>query len=267
MILYDGYINLWRKSLEGGLLKNHKAWAFWTWCLMKASYKIHKQIIGFQEIELMPGQFIFGRKKASIELSMSERSIRTCLNFLINSKNLTIKTTNKFSIITICNWNSYQDIKSITDQQPTNNRPTTDQQLTTNNKGNKGNKGNKEKKVNKEKKRLFGTSVFLTDEEYQKLETKFGKLITDDWIERMNLYAGQKPEKFKEYASHYMTILNWAKMKEDRKGGNNGQKSTGRSNEKYTKRGGHAPTRDLGDIFREQDRIVAEKQAADKHLE
>lgn len=124
-----GYVRLWRKSLDAGWLRNHKMWTVWTWCLLKASHQEYKQIVGCQEITLQPGQFIFGRKKAAKELGLSEQEIRTIIVFLINSGNLTIKSTNKFSIITIVNWHIYQGI--INDDQPSD-QPTTNHQLTTN---------------------------------------------------------------------------------------------------------------------------------------
>ncbi len=114
----QGYIRLWRKSLDSGLIRNHNVWIFWTWCLLKANYKPnHKQVVGFQEVILQPGDFIFGREKAAEETGLSEQNIRTCLTFLKKSKNLTIKTTNKFSIISIINWGSYQQDNNTSNQQ------------------------------------------------------------------------------------------------------------------------------------------------------
>lgn len=125
-----GYIKLWRKTLDSDMLKNHELWAFWCWCLMRATHKPRCATIGFQEIPLEPGQFIFGRKSAAIELKLTERKIRTCLQHLKNSEKVTIKTTNKFSVISIINWHLYQCDKIENDQQHdqqlTNNRPTTD---------------------------------------------------------------------------------------------------------------------------------------------
>jgi hypothetical protein len=126
-----GYIRLWRKSLKGGLIKNHNAWIFWTWCLLKANHKKdHKQTVGFQEVILQPGEFIFGRKKAAEETGLSERNIRTCVDFLRKCQNLTIKPTNKFSVISITNWETYQFTKQESDQQSdqplTSKRPASD---------------------------------------------------------------------------------------------------------------------------------------------
>jgi hypothetical protein len=61
---------------------------------------------------------------------MSEMQIRTALEHLKTTKEITIKTTNRFSIITICNYNTYQDEncednqqdnQQITNKQPADN--------------------------------------------------------------------------------------------------------------------------------------------------
>jgi hypothetical protein len=62
-------------------------------------------------------------------------------------------------------------------------------------------------------KTLFLEFVLLTQEEYQKLLKKLGEDQTRKYIERLNGYIGQIGEKTakKKYASHYFTILNWAR--------------------------------------------------------
>lgn len=137
-----GYIKLWRKSLDAGWLQNPKLWTFWCWCLMKATHREYDQIVGCQQVHLMPGEFVFGRKKASKELRMSEQSIRTFIDFLKTSQNLTIKTTNKFSVISIINWNTYQGNEFENNQQI--NQPLTNNQPTTNHKQEYKNKRTKE---------------------------------------------------------------------------------------------------------------------------
>ncbi len=113
----DGWVKLWRKSIDSGMLQNPELWAFWCWCLMKATHKPNKQMVGWQMVELEPGQFIFGRKSAARELKSTERRIRTCLEKLKSMQNLTIKATNKYSIISIVNWDTYQQYENKNDQQ------------------------------------------------------------------------------------------------------------------------------------------------------
>jgi hypothetical protein len=112
---------------------------------MKASHKEYDLIVGCQTVHLMPGDFIFGLKASSKDLNLSIQSIRTLLNFLKTSQNLTLKTTNKFSIISIVNWDSYQDEDTISNNQI--NKPLTNEQQTTNNK--------QELKEHKNKKNIF----------------------------------------------------------------------------------------------------------------
>jgi hypothetical protein len=124
-----GYIRLWRKFLDGGYVKNHRLCAFMIWCLLKANHHDgYVAVVGLQRITLKPGDFVFGRKKAVEETGLSEQEIRTIIAFLKKIKFLTIKTTNKFSLISIINWPIYQAINE--GNQPSN-QPTTNQQLTT----------------------------------------------------------------------------------------------------------------------------------------
>jgi hypothetical protein len=130
--MYRGYVKLWRKSIEGGWLSNAKLWTFWCWCLMKASHKEYDLVVGLQKVHLMPGDFVFGLKAASKELKMPIQPIRTILDFLKISQNITLKTTNKFSIISIINWDTYQSDENEINTQI--NKPLTNEQQTTNNK-------------------------------------------------------------------------------------------------------------------------------------
>jgi hypothetical protein len=133
-----GYVKLWRKTIDAGWLRNHKLFCFWSWCLMKATYKEHDFVVGCQQVHLMPGEFVFGRKVAALELNMSEQEIRTAVDSMRKRKNLTIKSTNKFSIISITNWDTYQSqedrINQQINQQLTINQPTTNHKQ----EGNKG---------------------------------------------------------------------------------------------------------------------------------
>jgi hypothetical protein len=92
-----------------------------------AKLKISKSFI---TIEVKRGQFIFGRLKASEELDMSESIIRRTLDKFISIGQIKIEKTSHYSIITICNYESYQSKTSETDQPTTNQEPTNDQATT-----------------------------------------------------------------------------------------------------------------------------------------
>ena len=96
---------------------------------MKASYKPFKFPFNGKDMELNAGQFITGRNRALEELpDITAQTWRTSMNYLKSTNRITIKSTNRFSIISIINWNEYQQITS----KLTNHQPATNQPLTTN---------------------------------------------------------------------------------------------------------------------------------------
>lgn len=129
----DGWVKLHRQAITNGWLRNPVMWTFWCYCLMKASHQEVEVTVGYQRVPLKPGQFVFGRKQAASDLGITENVVRTCTSALISTNNITIKTTNKFSIITVVNWHTYQSNEEKyhqqnhqqNHQQLTNNSPTT----------------------------------------------------------------------------------------------------------------------------------------------
>jgi hypothetical protein len=129
--MHRGYIKLWRKVGDSKMYRSKDLWAMWTFLLMNATHKRRNVYTGLKQVELLPGQYITGRKALALELRMSERRVRTCLKHLETNGNVTIKPTNKYSIITIVNWSTYQSDEEKNDQQNAIKRPASDQQVTT----------------------------------------------------------------------------------------------------------------------------------------
>lgn len=61
------------------------------------------------EVEVDRGQFIFGRKSAAKELKMNQSSVRNRMVKLKNIGNLDIQSAKQYSLVTICNYNKYQN--------------------------------------------------------------------------------------------------------------------------------------------------------------
>lgn len=121
---------IFRSILKSKQFENPFCLKIWIWCLLSATDKPYETLVGMQTVKLKPGQFIFGRKKAAERLKMSESKIYRWINYLKNDGSLSIKTNNKFSIISILNWHKYQLVSN-------NKRTTSEQQVNTNNKDNK----------------------------------------------------------------------------------------------------------------------------------
>ena len=123
------YIKLFRKLLNSPIFENEKALKIWIWCLLKATHKERLQLVGQQEVTLQKGQFVFGRKKASEELKMTESTIYKYIKLLEKLQMISINSNNKFSVITVEKWEEYQ-IEELKD----NNKITTKEQQSNTNK-------------------------------------------------------------------------------------------------------------------------------------
>ena len=132
----QGYVKLWRKCLDSGLLKNPTAWQLFGYLLLKAMHRAHRQLVGGMVFDLQPGDVIFGRSKAADDLCVGEQSIRTALKLLEKLEIVTSNSTNKCTVISFVNWNRYQDEQPAHNQQTnqhlTSNQPAPNQHLTTN---------------------------------------------------------------------------------------------------------------------------------------
>lgn len=154
------------------------------------------------------GQCVFGRAELAQKLGISERSVRTAISHLKSTGELSVKTTNRFSVATIVKFNDYQVNDDGGDQQndqpavtrATNDRPTTDHI--------------QEYKNNKNIKNIYGEfqNVLLTDQEHEKLMEKLGDKC-QTYIERLSSYIASKGTRYK---SHYATILNWYRKDGDK---------------------------------------------------
>lgn len=127
----SGWIKLHRKALDSAVWQDQDVWRLWTWMLLEASHKNRQHIVRKVPVTVSAGQLVFSRSIAAEATGLTERTIRTCLDALVTLGNVTIETTNRFSVVTITKWATYQLSENENDQQDdklaTNRRPTGDQ--------------------------------------------------------------------------------------------------------------------------------------------
>ena len=126
-----GYVKVWRKIEDSGLMQMPNTLALFMHILFNATHKDRKLGTPTGVIDLKRGQYVSGRIELAHKLKQSEREIRTGLSRLSELCIISIKTTNRYSLYTIENYNIYQDSDLQSDQQTTSKRPANDQQTTT----------------------------------------------------------------------------------------------------------------------------------------
>ena len=115
----NGFILLHRKLKQWGWYKDSVVKDLFLHLLLSASFKDFE----WMGRQLKAGQLITGRKRLTEELDFTERQIRTALDKLKSTGEVTIETTNKYTIITVVNWEDYQGLDKIATSKTTNKRP------------------------------------------------------------------------------------------------------------------------------------------------
>ena len=143
--LTKGWIKLHRKFLDWGWYKHSDTKSIFIHLLLIANNQDNE----WNNITVKRGQTITSLPHLSRDTGISIQSIRTCLNRLKSTGEITDKSTNKYRIITIINYDTYQSQKETINRQINNqtNRQSTGNQQATNSKQEVKKERSKEKKI------------------------------------------------------------------------------------------------------------------------
>lgn len=142
------FIKMYRKFMEWEWYTNTNTKALFIHCLLRANWKPGI----WQGIHYDAGEFITSLPSLSEETGLSVRQVRTSLDHLISTGELSSSTSDKATgkkltrnrIITVNNWNEYQKNDRQNDRQATDKATGKRQASDSRYKNNKNNKENKE---------------------------------------------------------------------------------------------------------------------------
>jgi hypothetical protein len=175
MLQMSGWIKLHRKILEWEWYSEPTTFRVFLHLMLKANHKDRR----FKGIELIKGSVVTSRDILAMETSLSVRQVRTALDKLKSTNEVTIKTSSQGTIIQLVNYDKYQ----LETNETTNERPTSDQQTTT----------NKNEKNEKNNKYSFLASL---------LEHGFDEKLSLEWMEvRKQLKAVNTETAFNSFMS------------------------------------------------------------------
>ncbi len=110
-----GWIKLHRLLLEKEIFQDAYVLKTFLYLLLKAAYKEMKFKVGNKNIELVPGQLLYGRKVVSQKLNIGEGKLRGIMEYLVQNGSIEMEAHSKYSIVTIVNWEQYQKGESEPD--------------------------------------------------------------------------------------------------------------------------------------------------------
>lgn len=127
-----GWIKLHRKIMDNAIFTNAEAFHLFTFCILAANHKSKEIIWNGQVIKVERGSFITGRKTIATRLNQHESTVYRNLKLLEKLGLIKIKSNNKYTVINVVSYGSYQDEKNASEQQVNNRRTTGEQQVNTN---------------------------------------------------------------------------------------------------------------------------------------
>lgn len=139
----NGWIKLHRKILDWEWFTSPSTLQLFIYLLLRANKEDKK----WRGILIKRGQLVTSVATISEETKLSTQQVRTSLNRLKSTNEITSKTTNRFTLVTVCKYESYQPYDEEEQQtkqqalQQTNNKQITNkQQQLKNNKNIRNNK-------------------------------------------------------------------------------------------------------------------------------
>ncbi|GKT04399.1 replication protein [Furfurilactobacillus entadae] len=126
----EGWIKLYRKVQKSFVWSDANLYKLWTLCLMKASHSGNRMIFNGEEVAVHSGEFVTGRNALTFEMNQGAKPAQQVhsdfvwrsLKKLEKAKMLHINSSNRYSVISIDNWDEYQQTAQPADNQPTSNR-------------------------------------------------------------------------------------------------------------------------------------------------
>lgn len=201
----EGWIKLYRSTLENPIVcKDSDHLAIWAYLLMKATHKGYDVVFGGKRITLQPGQLITGRREISRTLSLHESKVQRVLTRFKNEHQIEQRANNQNRLVSIINWNKYQNAEQQGEHPSNNERTSSEHQANTNKNVEEGEEGKECKQEKKKSKRLS----HLTDDELGEW-----KEVWFDFLDHKQEINRQKEQKYFKSEKSERTGLNQLKKK------------------------------------------------------
>ena len=105
---FNGWVKVHRKILDHWVSQEPELFAFWMRLLIEANHCDTKRMFNGTLIEIKRGQTLFGLEAFEAKSGISRKKLRRYLSMLESESMIGRQKTNKYSLISIVNYEEYQ---------------------------------------------------------------------------------------------------------------------------------------------------------------
>ena len=197
----NGFILLHRKIVEWEWYQNPNTFRVFLHCLLMANFTDGR----FEGKDIKRGQFVTSLPSLSKQTSLSIQQVRTALDHLKSTGEITDTSTSKYRLITVVKYDQYQidnrqnNSQSTGEQQASNSQSTGEQQ--------------QYKKNNKEKREKGNNNIISLTRDVKRFTPPTAEEIVD-YCENALCYIGFDAQHFIDYYESNGWMIGKHKMKD-----------------------------------------------------
>lgn len=214
-----GWIKVYRSIWDKGWSKKPEFVAVWLYLLKEATYERREIFWNGKSIFIEEGQFITGRSKIAENTGVHESSVERILKTFEIEQQIEQRKTSTSRLISILNWNKYQEPEQCFEQPLNNERTTAEQRLNTKQEYKELKKRETVKKIEpvtplqkfiaENLPNVSKITNQLTEKESERLIAKYPKELISDVLKAME----NRKNLAKDYTSVNLTIQSWIKFR------------------------------------------------------
>jgi len=127
----NGWIKLHRRLLDQPRFDDPAWLSVWIYLLLNATHQPVEKVFDGRLVTLRPGQLITGRHVIAAKTGVHPSKVYRVLEMLKSEQQIEQRAGTKSSILTVLNWQSYQQPEQQIEQQASSRRAASEQQLNT----------------------------------------------------------------------------------------------------------------------------------------
>lgn len=106
----QGWVCFYRRCLDSDIGRDAETLAIWVWILGRANWAESSDVRKRGNFVLAPGSLVTGFREIATALKVSKSKVERVLRLLAQTGRIRVESETRGTVISVCNWGTYQSI-------------------------------------------------------------------------------------------------------------------------------------------------------------